>query len=67
MTFTDPNMLLGLLALPVVILLHWLALGRGERRLALLAGSRSPNPLLVQWRPGDRRLAPCSGCWPSGS
>ncbi|MEO5617412.1 MAG: VWA domain-containing protein [Candidatus Eisenbacteria bacterium] len=56
MTFAEPTFLLGLLALPLAIVVHWLAIRRGERRLTALAGTRVPSALLAQRRPGERRL-----------
>jgi len=56
MTFSTPNLLLALAAVPLAALVHWLAIRRGEKRLAVLAGTRPAHPLLAQRRPGDRRL-----------
>ena len=56
MTLAEPLYLFGLCAVPLAILVHWLAIRRGERRLAALAGARVPNTLLAQRRPGERRL-----------
>jgi hypothetical protein len=56
MTFSEPAVVWGLLAIPLVIAIQWAAMRRGETRLAQLTGKRVPHPLLSQRRPGDRRL-----------
>lgn len=56
MTFSEPWIVWGVVAIPLVVALQWVAMRRGETRLGQLAGKRVPHPLLAQRRPGDRRL-----------
>jgi Ca-activated chloride channel family protein len=54
--FDDPRWLWGLLAVPALALIEWLAARRADEALLKLAGRRAPHPLLEQRRPGHRRL-----------
>jgi len=55
MTFSEPLLVWALLAVPIAVAIQWIAMRRGEERLAALTGRRSPHPLLAQRRLGDRR------------